>query len=157
MGLGVGSLYQKMQQVAAERAAALRASQKQRIVDDYVQRMGAAQPNYESLNKSLQSHLGSQEDYSGTLQRRGKLGERARLGLFEQAAEQAPPNAQIWLNRRLSGSDPGDIAVQLGVGGLAASGTALGLTAAGQGLFALTSYLQESIATAEKADQPLTS
>lgn len=90
--------------------------------------------------------------------REGDLNTLARI-LAEQRGPSLGQRAVSGLagfNDLISRNTTGGAAARVGVYGGATAGTAMGLTAAGQGLMALMEYLQTGDQVAEQREQPLT-
>lgn len=142
----------------AERAFQGRNQQVQDYVNDLQGRMGTTNPDrYESVGKSIASRMGEQDGFDeSSVISRLRAGENLEQ-LYRQAGAAAGPGMGVRLNDMLSGSSLGARAGQAGVYGAIGGGITLGLTAAGQGLFALTDYLSQGQETEAKRNQELPS
>ena len=152
----MGNLDERIRNMAAERAYAARGRQMGGIVEGLQGRMGAAEPDIDSVSAEIAGRMGGgPADYAKALQMKGKRGDQGRESLYQQAAAASGAGMVAKLNSMLSGTDAMSRAGQVGVYGGIGAGGALGLTAAGQQLMSLMSYLQEGQEMDGKRDQEL--
>lgn len=156
LGAKIAGLDEAVRRSMAERAYAARAEQVKAVRTDLAQRMQGQAPDYGSVGAAIADRLGGNADeYLKTLKSRASGAQGKRDALYQQAAVAQKPGLPVRLNDLLAGTDAGSRAAQVGVYGAIGGGTVAGLTAAGQGLVQLMSYLQQGQETEAEREQPL--
>lgn len=142
-----------------------------RVMGDYRGRLSAQGADYESIAKSMASDLAynpagkqggipaegknSVQEIQRILQMQGATGERDREALLMSAAHNRAPGIRERVHGTLARDDWQGRTAQTALGVSIVGGTAGGLTAAGQGLMALMSYLQQGQEVEAEREQPL--
>lgn len=140
----------------AERAYAARAQQMKAVRTDLQQRMQGQAPDFGSVGASIASRLGGEpDDYLKALKSKAAGAQGKRDALYQQAAAAEAPGFGVRLNNLLADDSLEGRATQVGVYGAVGGGAIAGLTAAGQGLMALMSYLQQGQEVEAEREQPL--
>lgn len=167
-----GSVYgDPFREEAAIRSEAARQRQVAAIAGELRGKMEAQNPDYGSIAKSMASMLGnnsagknvgipetgenSVEDIKRLLEMKSATARRNQEDLILSAAENAPRGMVSRGYDLLSRKDWQGRAAQTAYGVGLVGGTGAGLTAAGQGLMALTQYLQQGMQSEQEREQPL--
>lgn len=152
----MGNLDERIRNMAAERAYAARRRQMGGIVEGMRGRMGAAEPDYDSVSAEIAGLMGGgPADYARTLQMKGKRGDQGRESLYQQAAAASGAGIQAKLNSMLAGTDAMSRVGQVGVYGGIGAGGGMIMTAGAQQLILLMKYLKEGEEMDSKRDQEL--
>lgn len=155
---GIQSLDDKIRAYMAQQAKGQLEARRQAVMSDLSSML---QSSPETAAKRVGARYGVDESHLGdleqALQGRSVFGPAANASqmMRETAEREAAQNPLYRLQSMLAGTSKSDRAGQVGFYGAAAGGGVAGLTAAGQGLMALMEYMQESMATQGKRDEPL--
>ena len=122
---------------------------------DLRSRLGAAQPDYDSVGATIANALHGQAGFG-----RNEVIDRLKRNedpddLIYRASVAQRPGMGTRLNYMMAGTDAMSRAGQAGVYGAIGGGVTLGLTAAGQGILALMDYMQEGQRTEAQREQQL--
>lgn len=159
---GVLSLDKRIRGYMAQQAESQLKARRQAQLDDLKSQI---QSSPASAAKRVGERFGVSEGGLNDLERmlRGERGAVSQevfapnSGAMLQATadREAARNPLYNLQRMLSGESATDRAGQVAFWGAAAGGGVAGLTAAGQGLMALTQYLQQGMQSEQEREQPL--
>lgn len=124
-----------------------------RYVKEMMGRASAQNPDFDSIGRALEDRIGG--DYlkhSADLQTGD---DAARQQMFENAYLSGGSKPVAGFLNMMSGTGALNRAGQVGVYSAGVGGVTLGLTAAGQGLFALMDYMQQGQQADQERNQPL--
>lgn len=155
----------------ATRAELARERQIQDIYQGLRSKFDAQNPNLEDLARDISDRLGnnhagrnvgipkegpnSQEDILRLLQMRTGTAKRDQDALLSSAAYNTPMGPLARMQSTLARDDWQGRTAQTGLGVGIVGGSALGLTAAGQGLVALMDYIQQGTEAQSEREKPL--
>lgn len=143
--------------------ADIRQARQGAILNDLRSRMEGENPSLKSVADSIAGHMPNRESAETYEQWLGNRNGAGREALYQEAAAASPmnkfqPHIYGWregLAGAMSGTGMGNRAIQAGFYGGVIGGGVAAMTAAGQGLMALTQYLEEGNKTAVERDQEL--